>query len=188
MLRLDAERVSGVDFSLGVRQVLDIGVRALSAGVTDNTTAVHAIGQLTTIMRHLALNPVHPAVRFRDNQVAVWSANHDFMEVLDDVTTEILRYGCDDVGVVRQTLRMVDTIEDVVAEPADRGATARGGNGDTELGHGTRVAVRRFIAEERRRIVNAARRLIPDAHDMMRVETAAFDRDAAHDPPPEPGV
>ena len=83
---------------------------------------------------------------------------------------------------------MLDIIEDVVAEPTDRGATARGGNGDTELGHGTRVAVRRFIAEERRRIVNAARRLIPDAHDMMRVETAAFDRDAAHDPPPEPGV
>ena len=188
LLRLDAEHVSRVDFSLGIRQVLDIGVRALSSGVNDNTTAVHAIGQLTTIMRHLALNPVHPAVRYRDNQVAVWSANHDFMEVLDDVTTEIRRYGCDDVGVVRQTLRMLDIIEDVVAEPADRGATARGGNGDTELGHGTRVAVRRFIAEERRRIVNAARRLIPDAHDMMRVETAAFDRDAAHDPPPEPGV
>ena len=109
-------------------------------------------------------------------------------EDLGAVTTEIRRYGCDDVGVVRQTLRMLDIIEDVVAEPTDRGATARGGNGDTELGHGTRVAVRRFIAEERRRIVNAARRLIPDAHDMMRVETAAFDRDAAHDPPPEPGV
>ena len=188
MLRLDAERVSGVDFSLGIRQVLEIGVQALSVGVNDNTTVVHAIGQLTTIMRHLALNPVHPAVRYRDNRVVVWSANHDFMELLDDVTTEILRYGCDDVAVVRQTLRMLDVIEDAVAEPTDRGATARDGNGDTEPGHGTRVEVRKFTVEERRRIVSAARRLIPGAHDMAPVETAAFDRDAGHDPPPEPGV
>lgn len=188
LLRLDAERVSGVDYSLGIRQVLDIAVRALGSGVNDNTTAIHAIGQLTTILRHLALNPVHPAVRYRENQVVVWSANHDFEEILDDVTAEIRRYGCDDVGVVRQTLRMLDIIEDAVAEPADRRVTARGANGDSELGHGARVSLRRFIAEERRRVVNAARRLIPDAHDVTGIETAAYDRDAAHDPPPEPGV
>ncbi|MFD5867116.1 DUF2254 domain-containing protein [Corynebacterium sp. NPDC060344] len=188
LLRLDAERVSGVDFSLGIRQVLDIGVRALSSGVNDNTTAIHAIGQLTTIMRHLALNPVNPAVRYRDNQVSVWAANHDFQEVLVDVTTEIRRYGCDDVGVVQQTLRMLDIIEDAVAEPSERSVTARGANGASNLSHGARVSLRRFIGEERRRIVNAARRLIPDAHDMARIEDAAFNRDAAHDPPPEPGV
>ncbi|MDY0114470.1 MAG: DUF2254 family protein [Corynebacterium sp.] len=188
LLRLDAERVSGVDFSLGIRQVLDIGVRALSSGVNDNTTAIHAIGQLTTILRHLALNPVNAAVRYRDNQVMVWAANHEFEEVLVDVTTEIRRYGCDDVGVVMQTLRMLDIIEDVVVEPADRRITARGATGKSELGHAARVSLRRFIPEERRRIVNAARRLIPDAHDMARIEEAAFDRDAAHDPPPEPGV
>ena len=46
-------------------------------------------------------------------------------EDLGDVTTEIRRYGCDDVGVVRQTLRMVDIIEDVVAEPAARAGGVR---------------------------------------------------------------
>lgn len=48
-------------------------------------------------------------------------------EDLGDVTTEIRRYGCDDVGVVRQTLRMLDIIEDVVAEPAARAGGVSGG-------------------------------------------------------------
>ncbi|WP_295627024.1 DUF2254 domain-containing protein [uncultured Corynebacterium sp.] len=192
LLRLDAERVSGVDFTLGIRQILDIGVRALSSGVNDNTTATHAIGQLTTVLRYLALNPVNPAVRYRDNQVAVWSANHEFGEVLRDVTTEIRRYGADDVGVCLQALRLLDIIEDAVDEPAGGPASVRRSRGYAEIGpgldHGARVELRRFLTEERRRIVAAARRSIPDAHDVARVETAAFDRDAAHEPPPEPGV
>ncbi|PMC62505.1 hypothetical protein CJ204_04965 [Corynebacterium xerosis] len=65
-----------------------------------------------------------------------------------------------DVGVVRQTLRILDTIEDVVAEPADRGATAHAGNGDTELGHGGAGGG----AEVHRRGTPAHRQCRPAAH------------------------
>ncbi|MDK8752983.1 MAG: DUF2254 family protein [Actinomycetaceae bacterium UMB8039A] len=50
-----------------MRQVLDIGVRALSSGVNDPTTAIHVIGQCSTILRDLVKNPIYPQVKHDEN-------------------------------------------------------------------------------------------------------------------------
>lgn len=190
LLRLDAERVSGVDFTLGIRQVLDIVVRSLGSGVNDTTTATHAIGQLATVIRQMALTPVPPTVRYRDGQVAVWAASHTVGEVLRDITTETRTYGAHSIGVVLQLLRLLDIAEETVDDP---GAALVGTRSDAEgrtpgVDRATRLDLLRFIAEERRRIVAAAERDIPEPHDVTRAVEAAYRRDAMNEPPPEPGA
>lgn len=190
LLRLDAERVSGVDFTLGIRQVLDIVVRSLGSGVNDTTAATHAIGQLATVIRQMALTPVPPTVRYRDGQVAVWAASHTVGEVLRDITTETRTYGAHSIGVVLQLLRLLDIAEETVDDP---GAALVGTRSDAEgrtpgVDRATRLDLLRFIAEERRRIVAAAERDIPEPHDVTRAVEAAYRRDAMNEPPPEPGA
>lgn len=190
LLRLDAERVSGVDFTLGIRQVLDIVVRSLGSGVNDTTAATHAIGQLATVIRQMALTPVPPTVRYRDGQVAVWAASHTVGEVLRDITTETRTYGAHSIGVVLQLLRLLDIAEETVDDP---GAALVGTRSDAEgrtpgVDRATRLDLLRFIAEERRRIVAAAERDIPEQHDVTRAVEAAYRRDAMNEPPPEPGA
>lgn len=190
LLRLDAERVSGVDFTLGIRQVLDIVVRSLGSGVNDTTAATHAIGQLATVIRQMALTPVPPTVRYRDGQVAVWAASHDVGEVLRDITTETRTYGAHSIGVVLQLLRLLDIAKETVDDP---GAALVGTRSDAEgrtpgVDRATRLDLLRFIAEERRRIVAAAERDIPEQHDVTRAVEAAYRRDAMNEPPPEPGA
>ena len=190
LLRLDAERVSGVDFTLGIRQVLDIVVRSLGSGVNDTTAATHAIGQLATVIRQMALTPVPPTVRYRDGQVAVWAASHTVGEVLRDITTETRTYGAHSIGVVLQLLRLLDIAKETVDDP---GAALVGTRSDAEgrtpgVDRATRLDLLRFIAEERRRIVAAAERDIPEQHDVTRAVEAAYRRDAMNEPPPEPGA
>lgn len=190
LLRLDAERVSGVDFTLGIRQLLDIVVRSLGSGVNDTTAATHAIGQLATVIRQMALTPVPPTVRYRDGQVAVWAASHTVGEVLRDITTETRTYGAHSIGVVLQLLRLLDIAKETVDDP---GAALVGTRSDAEgrtpgVDRATRLDLLRFIAEERRRIVAAAERDIPEQHDVTRAVEAAYRRDAMNEPPPEPGA
>ncbi len=51
------------DQGFGLRQLVDVGVRALSPGLNDPTTAVQAIDQLHGLLRRLASkempSPVH---------------------------------------------------------------------------------------------------------------------------------
>lgn len=111
-------------------------------------------------------------------------------EVLRDITTETRTYGAHSIGVVLQLLRLLDIAEETVDDP---GAAFVGTRSDAEgrtpgVDRATRLDLLRFIAEERRRIVAAAERDIPEPHDVTRAVEAAYRRDAMNEPPPEPGA
>ncbi|WP_138732507.1 DUF2254 domain-containing protein [Modestobacter excelsi] len=56
-VRLDFERSASEDVAYGLRKVVDIAVRALSPGVNDPTTAVHALSHVSALLGDLAARP-----------------------------------------------------------------------------------------------------------------------------------
>ena len=163
---LDDGRISGADYALGLRQVLDIGVRALSSGVNDPTTAVHAIGQCSTILRDLVKNPIYPQVKRDENdRLLVWAAARELEEIIDDFCGEIRRNGSDEPLVVISLLQVLESVYSV---------------GDQNI--------KRFVVKQQKRIIAAAEKHIEDPVDLESVKKAAWEEDLLKDPPPDSGV
>ncbi|AOZ73145.1 hypothetical protein BK816_07445 [Boudabousia tangfeifanii] len=174
-LSLDLERVSGEDYSLGLRQLLDIGVRALSPGTNDPTTARHVIGQSASALRQLVLEPPCPQVRFADvdeddtagrGRLLVWSAVRTCPEMVAAFVSQFRRYGSGEPGVLVDLLQTMELLEENTSDPE----------------------LLNVINEQRASIVAAAKRQLEDEYDLRMVLTAAKTEASVHEPPPDEGV
>ncbi len=140
---LGRERTMQQDAAFGLRQLVDLAVKALSPGINDPTTAVQAIDQIHDILRRLAGRPT-PCGRFADDDGVVrlvlpsmqWD---DFVALAID---EIRIYGADSLQVLR---RLRSMLEDLL----------------TVAGEQRRSALR----EQLRLLSAAAEREFPDARD-----------------------
>ena len=72
VLRFDFERSADRDVAYGLRKIIDIVVRALSPGINDPTTAVHALSHASALLGELAArSAVDRVVRDDDEKVRV---------------------------------------------------------------------------------------------------------------------
>ncbi|MBJ6764390.1 DUF2254 domain-containing protein [Myxococcaceae bacterium JPH2] len=123
-IRLDHWRDGDMDIALGVRQLVDVAVRALSPGVNDPYTAVEAVDQLTFLLcslsqlrlgrRVLADSAGVPRVYLQGLSLG------DYRELVTDPT---LRYGASEPAVVLRLLRMVAAMGQRSREASEREAT-----------------------------------------------------------------
>ncbi|MDP9072193.1 MAG: DUF2254 domain-containing protein [Actinomycetota bacterium] len=146
------ERTMQQDIAYGLRQLVDVAVKALSPGVNDPTTAVHAIGHLASILCVLAQRDLSPLVRKdEDGVVRVAVATHDLQTYLDLACRQIRLYGARDSVVAVQVLHLL----------RDVGRCA------------TRDEHRRAVRNQALLVVAAAEREIMEPHDMDAVREAA---------------
>lgn len=102
-LRLTYERQAAEDFANSLRTMTDIAVRALSPGINDPTTAVHALSHLSAVLVELAGRPLVPR-HLRDGEgrlravVPQW--NHE--ELLQLVLEEPLHCADGQPAVLRR--------------------------------------------------------------------------------------
>ncbi len=102
------ERTSVQDSSLGLQQVLDIACRALSPGINDATTAVHAIGHVSSLLCGLASRPVGSyLVRDEEGVARVLIRHPDHTELLDLAMRQLLRYAMGDPRAAERTVKML---------------------------------------------------------------------------------
>lgn len=59
-VHLALERTAARDVAYGLRKMVDIAVRALSPGVNDPTTAVHALSHVSAVLTDLLVRPLSP--------------------------------------------------------------------------------------------------------------------------------
>jgi uncharacterized membrane protein len=113
------ERTFHQDFAFGMRQLADIGLRALSAAVNDPTTAVQAIDRIVQFLAAVAGRPLDAALhRDRHGNVRLVQSVPGWTELVDLGFTEIR--GCA-VGAPQVTRRIVAGLDDLAAiAPADR--------------------------------------------------------------------
>lgn len=95
------ERTSAQDIGLALRQLTDVAAKALSPGVNDPTTAVHALGHSAAYLGELAEHDLGTRLlRDSDGVVRVILAGPDFADMLELAVAAPRRYGCADLDVV----------------------------------------------------------------------------------------
>lgn len=103
--QVDGALAFGVDRTLegdpayGLRHLVDIGLRALSTGVNDPTTAVQTIHHATRLLVRLASRPITDGVAERDGYRAVLP-RPDLAAHLELAQAQLLQYGGGDARVV----------------------------------------------------------------------------------------
>ncbi len=137
------ERTMRQDPAFGLRQLVDLAVKALSPGINDPTTAVQAIDQIHDVLRRLASRPLAPGRRAdADAIVRLLHPSMDWADFVSLAVDEIRLYGSSSLQVVRRLRGMLDDLLGVVDE-------------------GRRTA----LLEQRELLVTAAERAFGDERD-----------------------
>ncbi len=122
----DYERTPAQDVGFGLRQLVDVASRALSPGVNDPTTAVHALSHISALLCDLAAQPPRPeAYASQDGVTRLLPCGDDFAELLDVAISPIRRYGAGAPDVLERLLWTIDDVAWHVQHAAQRDALAQ---------------------------------------------------------------
>ena len=95
------ERTPVQDAGYGLRQLTDVAVRALSPGINDPTTAVHALGYSSSLLCEFATRRLGDKVLTDDDGAPRVVLNRPGLaELLDLAVSQPRRYGADDPAVL----------------------------------------------------------------------------------------
>ena len=110
-IRVGYERTAAQDVGYGLRQLTDVTNKALSPGINDPTTAVHALGHVSAILCQLARRDLSPVVlRDDDDRARVVLNRPSFAEVVDVAITQPRRYGSSDPQVMQRLFRLLEEL------------------------------------------------------------------------------
>lgn len=111
------ERTMFEDVLFGIRQLVDIALKALSPAVNDPTTAMNCLDYLTNILVQAAAQPKHHTTRC-DSQGVVRLLVHQitFESMVELAFHQIRHYGAEDALVVN---RMIDALAEIATATTD---------------------------------------------------------------------
>lgn len=110
-IKVGYERTAAQDVTYGLRQLTDVANKALSPGINDPTTAVHALGHISAILCQLAGRDLRfVLLRGDDENVRVVLRRPSFAEVVDIAITQPRRYGSSDPQVLQRLFRLLEEL------------------------------------------------------------------------------
>ncbi len=98
------------DAAFGVRQIVDIALKALSPGINDTTTAVTCVDYLSAINARLAHRRFAPPLRFDQEALRVVAKGPTFESLLAESFDQIRRSAEGNVAVIVRLLQALETI------------------------------------------------------------------------------
>jgi uncharacterized membrane protein len=116
-VRVGYERTSEQDVALGVRQLADIGVKALSPAINDPYTAIQALDHLSVVLAALTQVPLGNRLRHHGEVVRVAVPGRDLDYYVELATGQIRRYGASEPRVAQAVLRVLEGVAALVDEP-----------------------------------------------------------------------
>lgn len=108
------------DASFGIRQLVDIALKALSPGINDTTTAVTCVDHLGAILVRAADRRIGPTFRSDDGIVSAVGRGPSFELLLTTAYDEIRRSGANNVSVLTRQLAMLEALASRTRAPARR--------------------------------------------------------------------
>jgi uncharacterized membrane protein len=137
------------DAGFGIRQLVDIALRALSSGVNDTTTAVMCVDYLTAILSRLASRDVPSSLRSEEGELQVITMGPTFASLVDESFDQIRESAKGNVAVMLRMLGALQTIASQTDSPSRR----------------------LVLREQAQRIAELAGRTIASPHDQERFES-----------------
>ena len=123
LVKISVYRTIEQDPSFGVRQIVDVALKALSPGINDTTTAVMCIDYLGTILALLAPKNFPPlglcaAGRTEDKKVVkVLTIRPDFAALVSEAFDQIRRAASGNVAIIDRMSATIEVIGRLTAAP-----------------------------------------------------------------------
>ena len=150
-IHVGVQRTRYQDVERGLVELTDVGVRALSPGLNDPTTAIVCIDRLTQVLARLADRPFPAAARRGgDGRLRVLARAPSFEDLVRQAYTPLTHFGA---GIPSVALRLVESVTRLLQRCApDR---------------------REVLRAQLDRTLESARRQLESPHELARVERAA---------------
>lgn len=104
------------DVAFGLRQIVDIALKALSPSVNDTTTAVTCVDYLTSIMVCLAKRPSCPSHFFSDEKLRLIIEQQRFEDFFDLAFNQIRQNASGNVAVILRQLNSINILSQLNVE------------------------------------------------------------------------
>jgi len=153
LFTLGRQRTTVQDAGFGIRQIVDIALKALSPGINDTTTAVTCVQYLSALLTRLAARRLADPCRTDGGKVRVIVRGANFPGLLGEAFDQIRRNAGGNVAVL---LALLEALEVVAGRTRDAGRL-------------------QAVARQVELIAEVARRTIPLLSDREGIE-AALDR------------
>ncbi|HWL16564.1 MAG TPA: DUF2254 domain-containing protein [Opitutus sp.] len=122
---IDRTRSIEQDASFGLRQIVDVALRALSPSLNDTTTAVLCINHLADLLRHTAARQPESPYRVQDGKLRVIAQRAEFDHMVALAFDQIRESGTNNVVVLDRLLWAIAQIEERTTLPARRETLSR---------------------------------------------------------------
>jgi uncharacterized membrane protein len=120
--RLGDQRTLDQDVGFGLRQLVDIALKALSPGINDTTTAVMCVDRLGALLRLLAGRDLASPLRAKEGEVRVLTLGPDFTGYLGTAFDQIRTNAASALAIYLRQLDALRTIAAACPDPASRAA------------------------------------------------------------------
>jgi uncharacterized membrane protein len=113
---VDIHRTVHQDAAYGIRQIVDVALKALSPGINDTTTAINCVDFLGAILARLAQRSIETPYRSDGGQVRVVTRGPTFPGLLGEAFDQIRQNAEGNVAVL---VRLLQVLEILVERTAD---------------------------------------------------------------------
>lgn len=145
---ISSHRTVEQDAAFGIRQIVDVALKALSPGVIDTTTAVMCLDYLTAILARIATRQIPSSRRYHEGELRVIAKGPSFESLLAESFDQIRRIAKGDVAILSRMLDACQTLASLTASPARR----------------------RAIGDQVQWIAELAERTVESAHDRVTID------------------
>ena len=114
---IDRVRTMEQDASYGVRQLVDVALKALSPGINDTTTAIMCVDWLAAILARVGDRRLGGQVRAEEGAVRVWVAGPDFADLLGQACDQIRQHASGNSAVLLRQAKALAALEELIAVP-----------------------------------------------------------------------
>jgi uncharacterized membrane protein len=120
--RIDRYRTVHQDCAFGIRQIVDMALRALSPGINDTTTAVMCVDYLTAILSRLASRGIPSSHRYEDGKLRIVAIGPTFASLVAESFDQIRGSAIGNLGIMLRMLGGLQTIASLTPIPRRRQA------------------------------------------------------------------
>ncbi|MGE5457877.1 MAG: DUF2254 domain-containing protein [Methanococcaceae archaeon] len=117
VLTIERQRTIEQDPAYGIRQLVDVALKALSPGINDTTTAIMCIERLTAILCRLAERKINNCLIRDEGTVKVIMEEADFTDYMDEAFNQIRDHGSSNIVALRKLSWALNNIKSFVSTP-----------------------------------------------------------------------
>ena len=119
-LSISRHRTVEQNAAFGIRQIVDLALKALSPGINDTTTAVTCVDYLTAILARLAHRPIPSSRRYEEGELRVIAKGPSFESLLAESFDQIRSSAEGNVAIMSRMLDAFQTLAGLTAGPHRR--------------------------------------------------------------------